>query len=88
MDPVFIVDDVVHYCVANMPGAVARTSTIALTNATLALGLSIAGLGLEAAVTADECLRRGVNTYKGHCTFEGVAESFGIEYTDIKGLLR
>jgi alanine dehydrogenase len=88
MDPVFIVDDVVHYCVANMPGAVARTSTIALTNSTLTLGLSIANKGLAASVSENEHLRNGVNTYKGYCTFEGVAESFGLKYKDVRELLK
>jgi alanine dehydrogenase len=86
-DPVFIVDGVVHYCVANMPGAVARTSTLALTNATLALGLQIADKGLDAAVRENEYLRAGVNTYRGACTFRGVAEAFGLTYTDVGGLM-
>jgi alanine dehydrogenase len=87
-EPVFIVDDVVHYCVANMPGAVARTSTLALTNATLSLGLSIANKGLSAAVSENVHLRRGVNTYLGSCTYEGVAESFGLKYTPVEDLLK
>jgi alanine dehydrogenase len=86
-DPVFVVDDVVHYCVANMPGAVARTSTLALTNATLAFGLSIANKGFATAVREDERLRRGVNTYRGECTFAGVAESLGLRQADIASLL-
>jgi alanine dehydrogenase len=86
-DPVFIVDDVVHYCVANMPGAVARTATLALTNTTLAFGLQMAGKGFAAAVRENEHLRRGVNTHRGACTFEGVAESYGLSYVDIVGLL-
>jgi alanine dehydrogenase len=86
-DPVFVVEDIVHYCVANMPGAVARTATLALTNTTLAFGLLIARKGLAAAVRENEHLRRGVNTHRGACTFEGVAESLGLPYTDIGKLL-
>jgi alanine dehydrogenase len=86
-DPVFVVDDVVHYCVANMPGAVARTSTLALTNTTLAFGLSIADKGLAVAARENEHLRRGINTYRGECTFEGVAESFGLPCADVGALL-
>lgn len=86
-DPTFVVDDVVHYCVANMPGAVSRTSTIALTNATLPYGLMIAGMGLEAAVKADAGLWTGVNCYGGALTCKEVAESFGMDYTDLKNLI-
>jgi alanine dehydrogenase len=76
-DPVFIVDGIVHYCVANMPGAVSRTSTIALTNMTLNYGLMIANNGFENAVKMDKGLASGVNCYDGKCTFPGVAEAFG-----------
>ncbi|MCL2576012.1 MAG: alanine dehydrogenase [Defluviitaleaceae bacterium] len=86
-DPTFVVDGVVHYCVANMPGAVSMTSTYALTNATLAYGLKIADMGLEAAIKGDKNLLPGVNTYKGHLTEEAVAKDFGMEYTDINTLL-
>jgi alanine dehydrogenase len=85
-DPVFIEDGVVHYCVANMPGAVARTSTIALANATLTPGLKIANKGLEWVIANDRNLANGVNTYKGHCTFAGVAEAFGIPYVPVTEL--
>ena len=81
-DPIYIVDGIIHYCVANMPGAVSRTSTQALVNATLAYGLAIAGKGLEAACAADKGLLEGLNCYDGLCTYRGVAEAFGIEYTD------
>lgn len=81
-DPVFTVDGVVHYCVANMPGAVARTSTQALVNATLPYGLELAGKGVEAACKADPGLMKGLNCYGGNCTFPGVAEALGLEYTD------
>jgi alanine dehydrogenase len=79
-EPTFIDRGVVHYCVANMPGAVARTSTLALTNTTLAPGLKIASLGLAAAIKADEHLRNGLNTCGGFCTCPGVAETFDIPY--------
>ncbi|MDR2088826.1 MAG: alanine dehydrogenase [Clostridiales Family XIII bacterium] len=86
-DPVFVVDGVVHYCVANMPGAVARTSTLALTGATLSFGLLIAEKGLAAAARENEHLRRGINVHRGACTFEGVAESLGLPCADIEKLL-
>lgn len=81
--PIYTVDDVVHYCVANMPGVVALTATLALTNQTLPYGLKIANRGVEAAVAESEPLRRGVNLYKGALTYEAVAESLGLEYTPL-----
>ena len=87
-DPVFIKDGVVHYCVGNMPGAVPRTSTIALTNATLKYGLQIANLGLEEACRRSDVICSGVNTYDGKLTCKNVAVSHeGYEYTDIKTLI-
>ena len=86
-DPVFIIDGIVHYCVANMPGAVARTSTQALVNATLPYGLELAAKGIEAACKADEGLLAGLNCYGGKCTFPGVAEALGLEYTDPASLI-
>ncbi|MDR0885139.1 MAG: alanine dehydrogenase [Clostridiales Family XIII bacterium] len=86
-DPVFIVDDVVHYCVANMPGAVARTSTFALTNTTLQLGLELASKGLARAICDNPGLRTGVNTYDGKITFDGVAEAFGAKIYDVLDLI-
>jgi len=86
-DPVFVVDGVVHYCVANMPGAVSSTSTFALTNATLAYGLKIANMGLEAAVKEDDCLLPGVNCYAGKLTCKEVADFFNMEYTDLRTML-
>ncbi|MBQ3879867.1 MAG: alanine dehydrogenase [Oscillospiraceae bacterium] len=87
-DPVFIKDGVVHYCVGNMPGAVPRTSTIALTNATLKYGLQIANLGLEEACRRSDVICSGVNTYDGKLTCKNVADSHeGYEYTDIKTLI-
>jgi alanine dehydrogenase len=81
-DPVYEIDGVIHYCVANMPGAVALTSTIALTSATLPYGLAIADRGVEAACRARGDLKRGLNTYKGKCTYRDVALAFGLEYTN------
>ena len=81
-DPVFEVDGIIHYCVTNMPGAVARTSTYALSNATLPYGLAIASRGLENACILDAGLRAGLNCYDGKITYEGVAEAFSMEYQD------
>lgn len=81
-----MIDGVVHYCVANMPGAVSQTSTIALTNATLRYGLMIAGLGLEDAIRKDPLLAPGVNCYMGKLTCKEVAVGFGLEYTDISAI--
>lgn len=87
-DPTFVVDGVIHYCVANMPGAVSQTSTIALTNATLRQGLLIADNGLEKALALDACLRPGVNCYLGKLTYEGVAVAFDMAYTEIMTALQ
>ena len=76
-DPTYIVDDVVHYCVANMPGAVARTSTFALNNATLPFTLALAEQGAEEAMKANPHLRAGLNVYKGTLTYKAVARSAG-----------
>ncbi len=84
-DPIYIVDGIVHYCVGNMPGAVPRTSTIALTNATLSYGLQIAGKGLEQACKENEVIYSAINTYDGKLTCKNVADSFeGYEYVDVK----
>lgn len=79
-DPVYTEEGVIHYCVANMPGAVARTSTLALTSTTLRYGLAIADKGLEAACRDSKALARGVNTYSGSCTHRHVADSLGIPF--------
>ena len=79
-DPTFVVDGVVHYCVANMPGAVARTSTYGLNNVTRNYGLTLARMGVEAACKADPALMLGLNTHRGQCTHEAVAESLGYDY--------
>jgi len=78
--PIYIIDGIVHYCVGNMPGCVARTSTMALTNTTLRYGLQLADLGLKGALAKDPGLVKGLNTYQGQCTCEGVAQAFGLEY--------
>ena len=83
-EPIYLVDDVVHYCVANMPGAVARSSTIALTSVTLSYGLLIADLGVRAALSASEALRRGLNIAGGACVHEAVARSCNLPYTDYR----
>ena len=81
-DPYFVKHGVIHYSVANMPGAVPRTSTLALTGATLPYALKIANLGAEEACRRDPALMRGLNTYNGHLTFKAVADDQGLEYTD------
>ncbi len=85
--PTFDVDGVVHYCVANMPGAVPRTSTLALTNATLRYVLNLANKGVEEALRQDPGLWEGVNTYDGHITYQAVAESQGRPYRALEQLV-
>ncbi|GAB3000215.1 alanine dehydrogenase [Arenimonas maotaiensis] len=79
-NPTFEVDDVIHYCVANMPGGVARTSTFALTNATLPFAVQIANRGAKAALLADEHLRNGLNVHAGKITYKAVADDLGYDY--------
>jgi alanine dehydrogenase len=86
-DPTFVTDDVVHYCVGNMPGAVPRTSTYALTNVTLPYVLAIASHGIEAAIGQDPALASGVNTWDGAVTVEGVADACGTPFTSIDTLV-
>src|SRR5262245_27256473 len=86
-DPVYVVDDVTHYCVANMPGGVPVTSTKALTNATLPYVEAIARHGLRGAVAADPALAKGVNVIEGKVTYEAVAEAHGLDYTPLVGVL-
>ena len=86
-DPVYIKEGIVHYCVGNMPGAVPRTSTIALTNATLKYGLQIAAEGLEAACRKSAVMRTAVNTYNGKLTNKNVAVALDYEYTDLEELI-
>ena len=86
-DPVFVVDDVVHYCVANMPGAVALTSTLALTGTTLRYGLLLADQGVEAAARNSNAIATGVNTYGGQVTCKGVADAFDMPAANILELV-
>ena len=86
-DPTFIVDGVVHYCVANMPGAVPQTSTYALNNATLPFTLSMANQGFKKAMQKDPHLLEGLNVHKGRLTYRAVSEAQGIEYTDPKSIV-
>lgn len=86
-NPTYYEEGVLHYCVANMPGAVPRTSTFALTNATLPFALALANKGFEKAIKDDKGLREGVNTYAGKCTYEAVATSQNIEYTPLESLV-
>jgi alanine dehydrogenase len=86
-DPVFWVDGVIHYCVANMPGAVPRTSTYALSNATLPYIAKLADLGVEKAVQTDPALAKGVNICRGQVTYPSVAQAFGLAYAPVETLL-
>ena len=86
-DPVYIVDDVVHYCVANMPGAVARTSTYALTNATFPYALQIANKGYKKAILENREIEKGLNMIHGKVTQENVAKAFGLKYCPVKKCL-
>ncbi|VWB24422.1 alanine dehydrogenase [Burkholderia lata] len=86
-DPTFVVDGVVHYCVANMPGAVARTSTFALNNATLGAALALADKGWKQAMTDDPHLRAGLNVCDGHITYEAVALALGLPYVPATSVL-
>jgi alanine dehydrogenase len=86
-DPTYVLHGIVHYCVGNMPGAVPRTSTYALTNVTMPYALEIATLGLEDAVRADPALALGVNAYRGRITNAGVAEAHGLEATPLHDLV-
>ncbi|MEM8512494.1 alanine dehydrogenase [Massilia sp. MP_M2] len=86
-DPTFVVDGVVHYCVANMPGAVARTSTFALNNATIGHALALANKGWRRALADDLHLRHGLNVCQGKVTFEAVARALGYDYIPAESLL-
>jgi alanine dehydrogenase len=80
-EPTYVVDGIIHYCVANMPGAVPQTSAAALNNATLPYGLMLADKGLDA-IRADQGLMNGLNVHKGHVTSKAVAESLGMALVD------
>src|SRR5581483_11048982 len=86
-DPTYVVDGIVHYCVANMPGGVPVTSTKALTNATLPYVEAIAEHGLAEAIARDRALARGVNVFDGKITYEAVAEAHGFEYSRLEDVL-
>jgi alanine dehydrogenase len=86
-DPTYMVDGVVHYCVANMPGAVARTSTFALNNATLPFTIALAQLGPEKAMAANPHLREGLNVYKGAMTYKAVADAQNLPYRSAESVL-
>ena len=79
-NPTYEVDDIIHYCVANMPGGVARTSTFALTNATLPFAVQLANKGAKKALLDDEHLLNGLNVHAGKITYKAVAEDLGYEY--------
>jgi alanine dehydrogenase len=86
-DPVYDIDGVVHYGVTNMPGAVPRTSTYGLSNATLPYAIKLADQGLEAAAKANPALALGVNTYQGKITYKAVADAFEMEHTPLESLI-
>ncbi len=86
-DPIYIIEEVIHYCVANMPGAVPYTSTVALTNATLPYALQLASKGWEHACRESEELKLGLNIVKGEIVYEAVAEAFGLPYTKVEKYL-
>ncbi|MFZ4428235.1 MAG: alanine dehydrogenase [Saprospiraceae bacterium] len=85
--PTFIIDDIIHYCVANMPGAVPMTSTIALTNATLPYAIQLAGKGWKNACKDSEPLRHGLNIVDGKVVYKGVAEAFNLNFEPAEGIL-
>ncbi len=85
--PTFVIDDVIHYCVANMPGAVPRTSTIALTNATLPYAIQLANKGWKQACTDNLPLRKGLNVVDGKVVYEGVAEAFDLPLVPVDSVL-
>jgi alanine dehydrogenase len=87
-DPIYVVDGVIHYCVANMPGAVPYTSTLALTNATLPYGLQLANKGWKKACIDSEELRKGLNIVGGKVVYEGVAEAFNLKHVSVEEVLK
>ena len=86
-DPIYLVDGVVHYCVANMPGAVARTSTFALTNATFPYALELARKGSSRAFQENPALAKGLNVFNGHVTHPVVAEALDLEYVSLNTIV-
>ncbi len=87
MDPTYVAHDVVHYSVANMPGAMPRTSTFALTNVTMPYAVALANKGWKEACKNDIALARGINTVDGKCTYEAVAEAFNLDYVNVDTVL-
>ena len=86
-DPTYVIDDIVHYCVANMPGAVPYTSTLALTNATLPYAIRLANMGWKRAAQENADLRNGLNVINGEVLYKAVADAFSLPYTDVKKFL-
>jgi alanine dehydrogenase len=86
--PTFLIDGVIMYCVANMPGCVARTSSFALTNATLPYALKLANLGYKEAFKQDTALRKGLNVFKGKLTHKPVADAVGLQFTPYEVALK
>ena len=86
-EPVYVVDGVVHYCVANMPGAVARTSTFALNNATIGHAVALADKGWKVALRDNVHLRNGLNVCEGKVTYEAVAKDLGLAYVSVDSVL-
>ena len=87
-DPTYVIDDVVHYCVANMPGGVARTSTFALTNATLPMAIQLANKGFKQAMLDDAHLKNGLNVHEGKVTYEAVAKDLGYDYVPADDIIK
>jgi alanine dehydrogenase len=83
-DPIYLIDDVVHYCVANMPGAVPFTSTVGLTNATLPYALQLADKGWKKACTDNQELKLGLNVVDGKVVYKGVSDAFNLPLTDLQ----
>jgi alanine dehydrogenase len=86
-DPIYIIDEVVHYCVANMPGAVPYTSTVALTNATLPYAIQLADKGWRKACSENKSLMLGLNVVGGKVVYEGVAKAFNLSYTKVEDVI-
>jgi alanine dehydrogenase len=86
-NPTFIIDGIVHYCVANMPGAVPYTSTLALTNATLPYALQLANKGWKKACNENEELKKGLNIANGKIVYRGVAEAWGLPFEEVSSIL-
>jgi alanine dehydrogenase len=86
-NPTYIIDDVIHYCVANMPGAVPYTSTLALTNATLSYAIKLADQGWKKACREDAALKKGLNVVNGKVVYKGVSDAFNLKYTEVDTVL-